>query len=316
VQVGKRFLTAAAHACGWEPAEVEAVLVGSSGPVVDDYVERICREAGIPEEALKVSIHKACDGSVAGLNLALNPFLPVQKQLGKNLAKELNGKKILLGGIEGLSRFLKTARGKNAVQIFGNGAGIIGMIPGRSMKFLVGKALEVYDEAGMLAFHMYYPHSGKKVEGQSMIEVTQPKENFIRVAGLMHEPDGEFSVEMAGMVGMVKLFVRNGVKVVEEVYQAYQQKMADMGMPGKEIAVTIVHHANLKINQLVEKTLHKEGVPLSMPWLLNEFGNVSAASNMIAFLRKLSSLKPGDNVLFDGFGAGTYYDVLAVELGG
>jgi 3-oxoacyl-[acyl-carrier-protein] synthase III len=316
VQVGKRFLTAAAHACGWEPAEVEAVLIGSSGPVVDDYVERICREAGIPEEALKVSIHKACDGSVAGLNLALNPFLPVQKQLGKNLAKELNGKKILLGGIEGLSRFLKTARGKNAVQIFGNGAGIIGMIPGRSMKFLVGKALEVYDEAGMLAFHMYYPHSGKKVEGQSMIEVTQPKENFIRVAGLMHEPDGEFSVEMAGMVGMVKLFVRNGVKVVEEVYQAYQQKMADMGMPGKEIAVTIVHHANLKINQLVEKTLHKEGVPLSMPWLLNEFGNVSAASNMIAFLRKLSSLKPGDNVLFDGFGAGTYYDVLAVELGG
>jgi len=316
VQVGKRFLTAAAHACGWEPAEVEAVLVGSSGPVVDDYVERICREAGIPEEALKVSIHKACDGSVAGLNLALNPFLPVQKQLGKNLAKELNGKKILLGGIEGLSRFLKTARDRNAVQIFGNGAGIIGMIPGRSMKFLVGKALEVYDEDGMLAFHMYYPHSGKKVEGQSMIEVTQPKENFIRVAGLMHEPDGEFSVEMAGMVGMVKLFVRNGVKVVEEVYQAYQQKMADMGMPGKEIAVTIVHHANLKINQLVEKTLHKEGVPLSMPWLLNEFGNVSAASNMIAFLRKLSSLKPGDNVLFDGFGAGTYYDVLAVELGG
>jgi 3-oxoacyl-[acyl-carrier-protein] synthase III len=43
---------------------------------------------------------------------------------------------------------------------------------------------------------------------------------------------------------------------------------------------------------------------------------VSAASNMIAFMRKLQSLHPGDNVLFDGFGAGTYYDVLAVELGG
>ena len=316
VQVGKRFLTEAAHACGWETGEVEAVLVGSSGPVIDDYVERICAAAGIPEEALKVSIHKACDGSVAGLNLALNPFLPVQKQIGKNLAKELNGKKVLLGGIEGLSRFLKTARDKNAVQLFGNGAGIIGLIPGQSMKFLVGKTLEVYDEDGMLAFHMYYPHSGKKVDGQSMIEVTHPKKNFIRVAGLMHEPEGGFSVEMAGMIGMVKLFVRNGVQVVEEVYQAYQQKMTDMGMPGKEIAVTIVHHANLKINQLKEKTLHKEGVPIDMPWLLNEFGNVSAASNMIAFLRKLSSLKPGDNVMFDGFGAGTYYDVLAVELGG
>jgi 3-oxoacyl-[acyl-carrier-protein] synthase III len=316
VQVGKRFLTEAAHASGWEPAEVEAVLVGTSGPVIDDYVERICSEAGIPEKAIKVSIHKACDGSVAGLNLALNPFLSVHKQLGKNLAKELNGKKVLLGGIEGLSRFLKTARDKNAVQLFGNGAGIIGLIPGQSMKFLVGKTHEVYDEDGLLAFHMYYPHSRKKVEGQSMIEVTQPKKNFFRVAGLMHEPASGFSVEMAGMIGMVKLFVRTGVQVVEEVYQAYQQKMAEMGMPGKEIAVTIVHHANLKINQLKEKTLQKEGVHISMPWLLNEFGNVSAASNMIAFLRKLSSLHPGDNVLFDGFGAGTYYDVLAVELGG
>jgi 3-oxoacyl-[acyl-carrier-protein] synthase III len=52
-----------------------------------------------------------------------------------------------------------------------------------------------------------------------------------------------------------------------------------------------------------------------MPWLLSEFGNVSAASNMIAFLRQLPKLNPGDHVLFDGFGAGTYYDVFAVVLG-
>ena len=116
------------------------------------------------------------------------------------------------------------------------------------------------------------------------------------------------------MMGMVKLFVRNGVQVVQDVYQAYQQKMAELGMPGKEIVVAIVHHANLKINQLKEKTLQREGIRIPMPWLLNDFGNVSAASNMIAFLRKLSSLNPGDNILFDGFGAGTYYDVLAVEL--
>jgi hypothetical protein len=30
----------------------------------------------------------------------------------------------------------------------------------------------------------------------------------------------------------------------------------------------------------------------------------------------LPKLKSGDHVLFDGFGAGTYYDVLAVALGG
>jgi 3-oxoacyl-[acyl-carrier-protein] synthase III len=316
VQVGTRFLRQAAFANGWEPGDVQAVLVGSSGPVINDYVERIALKAGIPESALKVSIHKACDGSVAGLNLALNPNLPVKNQLGQNLAKALMGKKVLVGGIEGLSRFVQSSRDKNALQLFGNGAGVIGLIPGQSMKFLVGQTREVFDEEGVLAVHMYYPHSGQRVEGQSNIEVTQPKPNIIRVAGLMHEPDGDSPIEMAGMMGMVKLFVRTGVQVVQEVYQAYQQKMAELGMPGKEIAVAIVHHANLKINQLKEKTLQREGIHIPMPWLLKDFGNVSAASNMIAFLRKLSSLKPGDHILFDGFGAGTYYDVLAVEMGG
>jgi 3-oxoacyl-[acyl-carrier-protein] synthase III len=86
-------------------------------------------------------------------------------------------------------------------------------------------------------------------------------------------------------------------------------------MPGKELAVAIAHHANYKINQLKAKQLEKEGICLPMPWLLSDFGNVSAASAMIAFLRKLRDLVPGDHVLFDGFGAGTYYDVLTVELG-
>jgi 3-oxoacyl-[acyl-carrier-protein] synthase III len=316
VQVGSRFLREAAFASGWEPGEVEAVLVGNSGPVSDDYVERIAAEAGIPESALKVSIHKACDGSVAGLNLALNPDLPVIQQLGKSLAKVLAGKKVLLGGIEGLSRFVQASRDKNALQLFGNGAGVIGLIPGKTMKFLVGQSREVYDEEGVLAVRMFYPHSGKKIDGQSLIEVTQPKPNILRVAGLMHEPEGDAPIVMAGMMGMVKLFVRTGVQVVQEVYQAYQKKIEELGMPGKDIAVAIVHHANLKINQLKQKTLLKEGISLAMPWLLRDFGNVSAASNMIAFLRKLSSLKPGDHILFDGFGAGTYYDVLAVELGG
>jgi 3-oxoacyl-[acyl-carrier-protein] synthase III len=316
VQVGARLLHEAANACGWQPEEVQAVLIGSSCPVTDDYVERIANEAGVPHSALKVSIHKACDGSVAGLNLALNPNVPVNKQLRQNLAKALNGKKVLLGGIEGLSRFLITSHEKNALQLFGNGAGIIGLIPGQSMKFLAGQTREVYDEEGVLAVKMYYPHSKHRLEGQSLIEATQPKSNFIRVAGLMHEPSDGSPIEMAGMMGMVKLFVRTGTEVVREVYQAYQQKIADLGMPGKEIGVAIVHHANLKINQLIEKTLQKEGVHIPMPWLLKDFGNVSAASNMIAFLRKLPKLNPGDHILFDGFGAGTYYDVLAIELGG
>jgi 3-oxoacyl-[acyl-carrier-protein] synthase III len=185
------------------------------------------------------------------------------------------------------------------------------------MKFLVGTTREAYDEEGALQVRMAYPHSRQRIAGQSLIEVAETGENSIRIAGLMHEPDDPTApVVMAGPMGMVKLFVRNGVEAVRTAYQSYRALMAQLDLGDKDIAVAIVHHANYKINQLKEKQLRKEGICIPMPWLLSEFGNVSAASNMIAFLRELTSLKPGDHVLFDGFGAGSYYDVLAVELGG
>jgi 3-oxoacyl-[acyl-carrier-protein] synthase III len=315
VKVGARFLQEAAGANGWDPSEVQAVLVGTSGPASVDYTELISAEAGIPDEAIKVSIHKACDGSVAGLNLALNPNVPENSKMSVNLAEELYGKKVLVGGIEGLSRFVQLSHDKNALQLFGNGAGVIGVVPGKTMKFLVGGTHEVYDEEGVLEVRMYYPHLSKRTDNESLIEVTQNGKNHIRIAGLMHEPEVDSPLVMAGPMGMVKLFVRTGVQVIQDVYHSYQKRMTELDMPGKALAVAIVHHANFKINQLLEKHLQKEGIHIPMPWLLREFGNVSAASNMIAFLRELSSLKPGDNILFDGFGAGTYYDVLAVELG-
>lgn len=316
VEAGKRFLTEAIKACNWKPSEVEAVLVGMSAPLTDDYLNRITAAAGIPDSALKVAIHKACDGSTSSLHLALNPDLPENLQLDRNIAESLRGKKVLVGGIEGLSRFISSSHDANALQLFGNAAGVIGVIPGQTMKFLAGKSREVFDDGGVLQVAMYYPHSRQKTNGESNVDVTEPFENNIRVAGLMHEPHDGSSIAMAGPMGMVKLFVRTGVQVVRDVYAAYQTRLSDLGMAGSSFAVAIVHHANYKINKLKEKHLKSEGIILPMPWLLSEFGNVSAASNMIAFLRELPNLKPLDHILIDGFGAGTYYDALAVELGG
>ena len=314
VQVGARFLREAMAANGWQPEEVEGLLIGMTLPVVDDYTERIARAAGIPESAIKVSIHKSCDGSMGALHLLLNPELPVHQQMKRNLAQELAGKKVLVGGIEGLSRYVRASYDKSAIQLFGNGAGIIGVVPGQNIKFLVGETYEVFDEAGVLEVSMYYPHSRQRQEGQSMIEVSEAGVNHFRVAGLMHEPPDGAPVVMAGPMGMVKLFVRTGVQVVRQVYTRYQSLMEEMGTP-REITVAIVHHANLKINNLISKRLEDAGIKLPMPWVLSEFGNVSAASNMIAFLRKLPSINPGDHILFDGFGAGTYYDAFAVSMG-
>src|SRR5258706_2174384 len=312
VEIGARILREAARANGWDPSEVQAVLIGMSGPVAYDYVSLICERAGISKDAMKVSVHKACDGSVGGLNLALNPGLA---RKGKpNIAEELYGKKVLVGGIEGLSRFTSHSHDKNALQLFGNAASVIGVIPGETFKFLVGKDHEAFDEGGVLAVHMYYPHSRSK-DQDSLVEITQDDSTHIRVAGLMHEPEDGGPISMAGPMGMVKLFVRTGVQVVTEVFNEYQRLMERLGTQDKPISVGIVHHANYKINQLKARHLQNGGIQFPMPWLLSEVGNVSAASNMIAFLRQLPNIKPGDNVLFDGFGAGTYYHVLVATFG-
>ncbi len=312
LEVGTRLIKDAAQSNGWKPSEVEGLLVGTSGPITNDYLSEIAQRAGIPDETLKVSVHKACDGSVGALNLALNPELAEPGQV--NIAEELRGKKVLVGGIEGLSRFIGMSQDKNALQLFGNGFGMIGLIPSKTIKFLVGKSMDVFDSEGLLKVRMVYPHSGLKAIGK-LVDVVQERASYIRVAGLMHEPEDGSNISMAGLMGMVKLFVRSGVQAVTDVFGSYQKLMEKLGTPEKKLAVAIVHHANYKINKLKEKHLLKEGISFPMPWLLKDFGNVSAASNMIAFLRQLPEIKPGDHILFDGFGAGTYYDVLAVELG-
>jgi 3-oxoacyl-[acyl-carrier-protein] synthase III len=313
LEVGARMLRQAANANGWEPGDVSGVLIGMSCPISDDYVARAAERAGIREEALKVTVHKACDGSMGALHLALNPELSKDEDI--NIAEELQGKKVLVGGIEALSRLTSHAKDKNALQLFGNGAGVIGIVPGETMKFLTGKSHENYDEDGLLQLRMFYPHSKERVPGKSMLETQVESAKNIRIAGLMHEPPDGAPILMAGLMGMVKLFVRTGVDVVTDVFQEYHSLMDRIGRSGQSFEVAIVHHANYKINLLKAKQLMKNGVNLKMPWLLSDFGNVSAASCMIAFLRQLQSLKPGDHVLFDGFGAGTYYDVMAVSMG-
>ncbi len=313
VEVGARLLKEAMTAMQWDASEVGGVLIGMSGPVGDDYVREISRKAGIPDSALKVSVHKACDGSMGALHLALNPALSPKGAV--NVAEELRGKKILVGGIEGLSRFTSSARDKNALQLFGNGMGVIGLIPNQNMKFLTGRTFENYDKDGLLAVRMYYPHLNLNPYGDSLVDVIQEGADHIRISGLMNEPKNGASIEMAGLMGMVKLFVRTGVQVVEDVYREYRALMDKLGESGKSVTLGIVHHANYKINALKAKHLSKLGIEFPMPWIVNDFGNVSAASNMIAFLRKLPEIKLGDHILFDGFGAGTYYDVMVVSVG-
>jgi len=313
IEVGTRLVKGALEANGWEPKEVDGLFVGSSGPVSQDYLMEIANRAGIREDALKIDIHKACDGSMGALQLVMNENLATVGDM--NIAREMKGKKVLVGGIEGLSRMVADSMDKNALQLFGNGAGIFGFIPGKSMKFLVGKSFENFDSEGLLQVKMLYPHSRIMEAGKSLIETYQESKFHLRLSGMMNEPLNGVNVWMAGLMGMVKLFVRSGVDVATDVYNEYRDLMKAMGTPERNIKFSVVHHANYKINQLKAKQLQKNGINYPMPWILSDFGNVSAASCVIAFLRQLDNVVPGDHILFDGFGAGTFYDVMAIEMG-
>lgn len=313
IEVGTRLVKGALEANCWEAEEVDGIFVGSSGPVSQDYLVEIANRSGLRDNALKIDIHKACDGSMGALQLVMNEGMsPVANM---NIAREMKGKKVLIGGIEGLSRMVADTMDKNALQLFGNGAGLFGIVPGESMKFLVGKTFENFDAEGLLQVKMLYPHSRIMEAGKSLIETYQESNFHLRLSGMMHEPLSGMNVWMAGLMGMVKLFVRSGVEVAADVYNEYVELMKSMGTPDRKINFGVVHHANYKINQLKAKQLQKNGINYPMPWILSDFGNVSAASCVIAFLRQLENIVPGDHILFDGFGAGTFYDVLAIEMG-
>src|SRR3989344_9394358 len=297
VRVGASLLQEAAHASGWDIGEVDAVLLGLTAPVVPEYTALAAESAGVRPEASKLSVHVACDSSMRALHYALTD-------------DGLQGKKVLVGGVEALSRYLQATRDEMALQIFGNGGGVIGLVPGESMKLVVGRSADVGDLQGVLKARMNYPQSRR----QGLVEISQVGDNHLRLAGLLHEPDDPNEVaDMGKGIAMVKFFVRNGVEIIMSVYEEDRQLMIERGQEGKRPVGGSVHHANFKINSLLVKNLEKAGISqndLPMPWVLRDFGNVSAASNMIAFLRQVGQLKPEDHVFFHGFGAGGYFDTM------
>jgi hypothetical protein len=109
----------------------------------------------------------------------------------------LQGKKVIVGGIEGLSRVMRETYDAQALQLFGNGAGLFGVVPGQSMQFIAGSSQEVYDEEGLLQVRMTYPHSRS-----ALLEVQETGAHSLRFAGLQHEPaPGAGPVVMAGPDG-------------------------------------------------------------------------------------------------------------------
>lgn len=300
IAVGERLVRGALEANKWEPDEIGALFIGTSIPTHKNYTADIAQRTGIPDTTPKISVHTACDSSMRALNTALK-------------SRNLQGRKVLIGGIENLSHGLIGTKDTQALQLFGNGGAVIGIVPGESLTPIVSRSETIYDAEGALQVAMAYDVP----EGDSPAVDFFPEENHIIIAGRLPEPEDGSSIKMKDNRGMLKLFGYNTADIVAQTLNQFRSRTGITGNPDEWFDGVIMHHANYKIAESQSRRLERVyGLELDLTkhFIVREFGNVSAASPMISWLKQADRMKEGTRWLFVGYGAGGYYDTIIAEV--
>lgn len=300
IAVGERLIRGALEANNWQPEDIDAVFIGTTIPAHTHFTVEIAQRAGIPDRTPKVSVHTACDSSMRALYLALNN-------------ESLKGKKVLLGGVENLSHGLIGTKDTQALQLFGNGGAVIGLVPGESLTSIVSTSTTIYDEEGALQVAMAYPPPEGETPGMKVYE----SKNHLVVAGKLPKPEDGSSILMKDNRGMLKLFAFNTAQIAAGTLLEYQNLRELTGTPDDWFDGVVMHHANFKIAESQSRKLDKEyglKFDLTNHFVVREFGNVSAASPMISWLKQADRMTPGTKWFFLGYGAGGYYDSIVAEV--
>ncbi len=160
--------------------------------------------------------------------------------------------------------------------LFGDGAGAVVLGPCKEGEGLLGFALK---SQGEWAHLLVIPAGGTKKELTE--EALRAQEHKITMQG--HD--------------VFKLSVRGVPYICERALES-------AGLPPEEIEWIIMHQANKRI---IEAAAQRFGWPMErLPLTIDKYGNTSAASMPITLddVYRQGKIKPGDHVLFVGFGAG------------
>jgi 3-oxoacyl-[acyl-carrier-protein] synthase III len=307
LMVAERTIKGAIEANGWDPSQLDALVIGMTSPLFSDFTVEMAKRVGIPESAPKVSVDTACDSSMRGLSWVMQN-------------ENLKGKKVLLGAVENLSRGLtgggtvEPTKDTQALQLFANGVGFIGIVPEVSLHPIVVRQGDenMYDRQGALQVAVNY-----SLPGSSQIEERQYPGNHTVIAGRMPKPVDGTSVKMADNRGMLTLFGHNTADIINRVLVETRDKLRLSGNPDEWFQWVVMHNANFKISRSQSARLEREyKLPLDLTkyFIVGDFGNVSAASPMISWLRQANKMTQGTRGLFVGYGAGGYYDVISAQV--
>jgi 3-oxoacyl-[acyl-carrier-protein] synthase III len=254
---------------GWKPTDIEAIVYASLSP---DHMFPgdgcfLNAKLGIPGVPA-IDIRNQCSGFIYGLAVA-DAWIRIGMY-----------KRVLLVGSEIHSTGLDvTTRGRDVAVIFGDGAG--------------AALLEATDEPGrgVLSCHL---HADGRFTQELSCDAPGSKYHP-RVQARMIE-DASIYPRMEGP----KVFKNAVVRMPEVLREALDQN----GLSPKDLKVVVPHQANLRIAQMVQRSLELRDDQVFNN--IQRYGNTTAASIPIALDEAIAArgVKRGDLVGLCAFGAG------------
>ncbi len=258
------------------PSKVDLIICSTSSPeYIFPATASVVQDAIGAVNAGAFDLSAACSGFVYGLAMARGHILAGDAEY------------VLVIGAETLSRIVDWTD-RNTCVLFGDGAGAV----------LVA-ASDV--PGGIMATEL-----GSDGSGADMLIV--PAGGSAHPASLETVSNGSHFIKMEG-----KAVFRFAVRVMAE---ATTKALNRAGLTTDDVDLVIPHQANLRIVQ--NSVLRQLKIPEDRVFVnLQRYGNTSTASIPIALCEAIEAkkVKPGDNLVFVGFGGGLTWAACAVKWG-
>jgi 3-oxoacyl-[acyl-carrier-protein] synthase-3 len=256
------------------PSKIDLIICASSSPEhIFPATACLIQDAIGAVNAGAYDLSAACSGFVYGLSQARGAILAGDAEY------------VLVVGAETLSRLVDWTD-RNTCVLFGDGAGAVLLaasdVPGGILSVDLGS-----DGSG--ANTLSVPAGGSAMPAS--LETVSTGSHFIKMDG--------------------KAVFRFATRVMAE---ATRRVLDRAGLATEDIDLIIPHQANIRIIQ--NSVLHQLKIPEEKVMVnLQKYGNTSTASIPIALCEAIEAgrIKPGDNLVFVGFGAGLTWAACAIH---
>ena len=259
-----------------DPSKIDLIICSTSSPEYTfPSTASIIQDAIGATNAGAFDLSAACSGFVYGLSMARGHILAGDAEY------------VLVVGAETLSRLVDWTD-RNTCILFGDGAGAVlvaaSNVPG-----------------GIIASEL-----GSDGSGADLLML--PAGGSAMPASLETVSSGSHFMKMDG-----KAVFRFATRVMADATRAVLDKA---GLTTEELDLVIPHQANLRIIQ--NSVLKQLQIPEEKVFVnLQKYGNTSTASIPIALCEaiKAGKVKPGNKLVFVGFGAGLTWAACAIQWG-